>query len=581
MHRKLTKAKKSMKEKLVYAIGLLLILLAGCYNEAISQDQLKYTFELSAHQDRIDVELVYRPKVETDTISLLIPSSYDRNKMSNTVTIDNLQLISKGKLIKKGFDTYCYVGGDTTVTFTYSIPTFSSDTVQLPCSGDDYFIPAINQKFFHMYGDKSLVQPHFDTEEQRLFDVEIAWHNFPSQWHIANDYGVSAVVDGERENQYKYNLLEGDIGSSLFIGGALRKSSFAVDDKTFYVYLFGDWGFDEEKILATIQKIGETNLAVWAHFHHSKEYVITVMQKGRDDCGRYGGRNMFDSFVYYLPGKYTNDYFPLFYHALTHEFTHSWVGVDMVASSPNPGSMKWFTEGITDYYANRVTYQAGFIDEAGYLAKLNSFISDYRRSPYVSITNSDFVSGYIYDERLENFAYYKGAVFAFYLDGHIRKQSANKYNLDDYMSALYSDAGMMKIQDNLTLEVLIDIAKEALEIDLANIFEKHITNGEIIPITSPLINGLTMKKEASFQYGFDYINSIDGEVVTGVIRHSNAYRSGMRDGQKLTAIKGMTKDPNGKMIFEVQGDGGKMLVEFNPKGPPIDIPVVLALKSIE
>ena len=116
-----------------------------------AQDKLKYTFELSANQDRIDVKLEYNRQVTVDTLNMLIPSSYDRNKMSTAVTIENLQLRSEGELIKKGFDTYLYIGSDLSIHFTYSIPTISNDTTQLSCSGDDYFIPAINKKFFHMY----------------------------------------------------------------------------------------------------------------------------------------------------------------------------------------------------------------------------------------------------------------------------------------------------------------------------------------------------------------------------------------------------------------------------------------------
>ena len=65
-----------------------------------------YIFTLSDNQERIDVAMIYQSNSHTDSINLLVPSNYDRTKLSKSVLIENLTLQSKGELNKSGFDTY-------------------------------------------------------------------------------------------------------------------------------------------------------------------------------------------------------------------------------------------------------------------------------------------------------------------------------------------------------------------------------------------------------------------------------------------------------------------------------------------
>jgi len=544
-------------------------------------DELKYIFKLSDNRDKIEVTMIYESNNHTDSINLLVPSNYDRTKLSKSVLIENLTLISEGELHKSGFDTYQYLGEHQSIILTYSIPTFSNETERLLCEGEDYFIPAINKKFFHMYGDKSLVLPQYDIAEGQLYNLEIEWVNFPEEWHIANDFGITETNNGMRSIQFAQGLLEADLGSSLFFGGEYRKTTFSHNEINFHTYLYGQNKFEDEKLISSLKKIADTEMQLWKHFHHNKEYVISITQKG-EDCGRMGGRSMYDSFSFYLSGNFTEKYFPLiFANAFTHEFTHSWIGVDLVAKNPNWEEMKWFTEGFTNYYALRVNYNAGIITESQFLAILNGYIQNYLLSPYRSATNDEYVNGYRFDNKLEKLAYEKGAVFAFFLDGYIRRESANQYNIDDFMLSLLSIPSKAKIQKNLNHEIMNSISEETLEISITDLLDRYIVEGQDIPVISPLIELSELKKMTSFDYGFDFVNSMDNEIISGLKEDTNAFRNGLRNGQKLLGINGMTNKPSGKMILEVEGEEGNLIVEFQPSGSPIEIPIIKKLKPFD
>ena len=541
-------------------------------------DQLKYTFTLDDNKERIDVAITYQARILEDTVRLRIPSSYDRSKMTNTITIDNLRLTSEGDLIQAEFDKCKIISKQKIITLNYSIGTFSNDTTQLSCDGDDFFMPVINTKFFHMFGDKSMILPDFNVSEERRFNIELEWINFPKNWHIASDYGISNPDLKHRKKFYKEDVLQEDIGNSLFIGGKYEKTSFRVDDINFHIYLYGAWKFENEVLIDMIKKVAEAEMKVWNHFQHTKDYVISITQKGTNDCGRITGRNMFDSFCYYLPGKFTNDHLEFFRHHLTHEFTHTWIGANLAANNPKPGTVKWFTEGFTDYYANRVSLIAGYINNDQYISKLNEFIQIYKLSPYRSLNIHQFDKNYLFDERLENLAYQKGAVFAFYFDGYIREKTENKANLDDLMMVLLSDTYVTTMNQNITIDFINDVAKKSLELDVSELFERYITNGEIIPIYSPLIETMDTIEKTSFDYGFDYLTSIEEEVIHSVVNNSNAYNAGLRNGQKFLGITRMTSNPNEKMILNVSDEKGMHTVEFYPKGEVISVPVITKLK---
>lgn len=543
-------------------------------------DALNYTLQLNEARDRINVTLEYHPESKLDTFEFMLPSNYDRMQMSQTVTVQHLQLLSKGELIQVEAEKYQVLNPSSSIRLSYTLPTFSKDPSQLPCSGDDYFIPAINTQFFHLYGDKSLIVPHYAINDRRKFDLTMGWVDFPEVWHIANDLGISKVIDGKRQTQHAEGLLLADIGNSLFIGGEYTPTGFSVGNKNFHLYLYGEWKLDEALLIEEIEQIAQAELSLWSHFNHDNDYVISITQKGKDDCGRMGGRNMYNSFCFYLPGKFTNDHIPLFYSSLVHEFTHTWIGVDIVVNNPAPASMKWFTEGFTDYYANRICLKTGYFSHAQYIAQLNESISAYLLSPYRSLTLKEFQDGYLYDERLENFAYDKGAVFAFYLDGYFRAQSEGQVTLDDFMAALFKDSSAQKMNRNLTNDFINSIAKEEFNQDISDLIATYIVEGAIIPISSPLIKATRTNEKIDFEYGFDYINSINTETICGVKENSNAYKAGLRSGQQFLALYHMTSDPNGKMILGVSDDQGKHKIEYNPQGERVTLPVITELRQV-
>ena len=428
------------------------------------QNKLFYKFQLNESRDSIYVTMMYQ--FSKDDVSFSVPFNYDNTTLTNSVLIKNLELLTEGELIEEEDGVYRYTGKEKRINLKYTVTNVSSSPEYLPCQGSAYFQPAITTNFFHMYGDMSLVLPRNIGDNQNYFDLEIEWIGFPDDWHMANDFGISKLKIGHRLKQFGKDLTIENLGESLFFGGDYRKTEFSTNGINFHTYIYGDFQFTDQDLVSQIEAISKSQMQYWKHFNHTNEYVISITQKGKD-CGKLNGRNMFDSFSFYLSGNFTKKHIPIiFSRALTHEFTHSWIGTNLIGNNPRWEEMRWFLEGFTEYYSWLINLKANVINNDDYLSILNSKISSYFRTPYAKTTLKEFVEKYQFSDKFRKLAYDKGAVFAFYLDGYIRNQSKNKYNLKDYMIVLL-DTEKERINGNLNTKILVDLANEYFNVEIS------------------------------------------------------------------------------------------------------------------
>ena len=324
-----------------------------------------------------------------------------------------------------------------------------------------------------------------------------------------------------------------------------------------------------------LKRVANAEMQLWQEFHHDKEYIISITQRG-EKCGKLEGRSMYNSFSFYFSGKFKSAHLPLLFDLVfTHEFTHTWIGTNLLSESTSWESMKWFIEGFTDYYALRINLESGLISEKQYIDKLNQAIQLYLLSPYRESSLETYINNFRFDEKLEKLPYNKGAVFAFYLDGYIRDKSSGKYNLDDLMRAILNSPGKEQIKGNLNYHLMHDISQEELGIPISSIIESHIVNGELIPIVSPIIDSVKHQKMDLFDYGFDFAESIKEEVVIGLRESTHAYQQGLRNGQKIVAIKQFAHQTDQEVILIVKNEKEESIIRFSPQGAKVNVPVIL------
>ncbi len=267
---------------------------------------------------------------------------------------------------------------------------------------------------------------------------------------------------------------------------------------------------------------------------------------------------------------------------LAHEYFHLWNVKRLRPEALGPFDYEnenythhlWLSEGFTSYYANYITWKAGFIPETDFLKETASNIAYVENMPgnYVqTVAEASFDAWIKYYRPNENsrnatISYYsKGEVLGTFFNLWILKNSKGQKNLNDLMQYLYQTTYVEKSRgftDQEVMEAFSYIAgKSAKEIFKKNIF------GLEWPDFKGLFN----------DFGFELKdkNENNQDPYLGLFVRSNEILSIMKDGpadlaglsvqDKINQVNGLSweefnknisnQKPGEEVIFNVTRDG--------------------------
>ena len=170
-------------------------------------------------------------------------------------------------------------------------------------------------------------------------------------------------------------------------------------------------------------------------------------------------------------------------YLFNHELFHNWIGHTI--TNENEEQQYWFSEGFTEYYTikNIAKNEINGLDKDYYIKKLNEFInvlytSPVKEAPNSEITYDNFWSSWDYS----NLPYKRGALFAFYLDHKIHKDSNGEKSLDNFMLSLKDDA--VKNSQKINHEYFLKKVNAFLKEDITPFFDTHIEKGKLYNLHS-------------------------------------------------------------------------------------------------
>ena len=137
---------------------------------------------------------------------------------------------------------------------------------------------------------------------------------------------------------------------------------------------------------------------------------------------------------------------PLLASLYAHEIFHSWNVKRLRPAeltpyrydAPQPTTLLWVSEGVTDYYADLAASRGGLVDAAGFLRLVGGRIEEVAALPPTALEDAS-LSTWVSPTDGTHYLYYaKGALVALLLDVLIRDASDNRRSLDDVMRDLYA-----------------------------------------------------------------------------------------------------------------------------------------------
>lgn len=184
-------------------------------------------------------------------------------------------------------------------------------------------------------------------------------------------------------------------------------------------------------------------------------------------------------------GKYNKDSVSTvpFLFTISHEIGHHWLGQKLDLDITN----QWFGEGFNDYITYFTLVASGLYRPEDFLKSFNEVLQKHYSSDLKNTPNDSVFGNYWKMGDYNKLPYRRGAIFAFYLDHQIRRESMNKYSIRDLLVGLKSIKSISASQ-NLTLEDFTTVAsrfvkKESIESDLEN----YIFYGNPIPLHSDML----------------------------------------------------------------------------------------------
>ncbi len=266
---------------------------------------------------------------------------------------------------------------------------------------------------------------------------------------------------------------------------------------------------------------------------------------------------------------------PVIMSIYAHEIFHSWNVKRLRPANlypyrydqPQPTTLLWVSEGITDYYADLAEVRGGVINPAGFYSATGEKISDVAASPPTSLEDAS-LSTWIHPRDGTGYIYYpKGSLAGFLLDIMIRDASNNSRSLDDVMRDLYT-TDYKNDRGFTTDEWWSAVSRAANGKSFADFYARYVDGREPFPYDAVLpLAGLRLARDTINEprVGIGTIQDSSGVHVTQIVPGSSAEAAGVRVGDVLLAVGGIAAaDPTWAEQFRAKYSRA-------PQGSPLPI----------
>jgi predicted metalloprotease with PDZ domain len=242
-----------------------------------------------------------------------------------------------------------------------------------------------------------------------------------------------------------------------------------------------------------------------------------------------------------MPQFLGSDFLPSLY---AHEIFHAWNVKRLrpeelwpyVYDRPQPTTLLWVSEGITDYYADLSLVRGGIIDAPGFYAATAGKINEVNDVPAVALEDAS-LSTWTHPVNGTGYIYYpKGSLAGFILDIMIRDATDNRRSLDDVLRELYQSE--YKRGSGFTnAEWWATVSRVAGGRSFDAFYERYIDGREPFPWDSILpVAGLRAVRDPQPRLGIFTAPDSGGIRITQLEPGGAAAEAGVREGDYLLAV---------------------------------------------
>jgi predicted metalloprotease with PDZ domain len=286
---------------------------------------------------------------------------------------------------------------------------------------ENHYRPIITKRYFHVFSDSFFILPTWDLAKE--FSIRIAWNHMPSNWQLANSFGVNQTLQDLKVPLWKFR-------NAVFAGGDFRILQRFDGSAPLNFAIRGSWSFTDDQICDLSRDIIRGERKFWNEDPSPKLELILPME-GYDT---QLAETRSDAISLYLSTAGKIDY--RLKQTLACDYFQSWIAGGIIYAEPQQ-LVYWFQKGFSEYYARLIMLRSGIISLDDYLENFNSVLDQYFTSPVRFEKNERLVKEYWSDPDLRILPSLRGDIFAHNLNYYIIKNSQAGKSLDDLMRDLY------------------------------------------------------------------------------------------------------------------------------------------------
>jgi predicted metalloprotease with PDZ domain len=404
--------------------------------------------------------------------------------------------------------------------------------------GNDYR-PIITPQFFHLIGHTFVVRP--DTVKSDTL-VIFRKGSFPNNVSFASDLEhqntTPLTLDSLSESINvggDFRVLDGGNGLRIAIRGALA-------------------GRDDRGWINVMQSVSSAQNAYWKS--PSQPYLITaiIFDPENQQSRQSGGTGLGDSFAFMatsnIKAEETN-------YVLSHEYAHSWIPRKIGGFDLTDGFLSsleyWLSEGFTDFVTLRVMARSGLLTPQTFADQFNQQLRQYDESAYKEKPNAETAKLFWSDRDAGQLPYYRGMLFATWIDYEIIKKTKGRKDFDDLLFEMQRLSGTAKAT------VLFRNTLKKFGMNADQLISNYIDQGKAVPVSDDIFapcGTITTSSERVFDAGFNFKELKEpGTPVTGVVENKAAWTAGLRNGIKLFGWSVYDGDTTREIVVQANIEG--------------------------
>ena len=332
-----------------------------------------------------------------------------------------------------------------------------------------------------------------------------------------------------------------DLKRGLLLAGRWKTDETQMQNSHLQVSITGQWKHPPREIQRLVRRLLRVQSEIFGGYPRNAGLIALIPTADRARVlATPGGA------VFYLPADVELDGDPDLVKDLALEHFKVWSGqlfaprLDTDPTGPyREGHAKWFTSGLSEYYAVRTMMGMGVLETGDFIPILNAWIKDYFGNPYSFNTPlAVSLAGYAQNPAIQRLMRVKGALMGLIIDMELRAGSQGLKTLDHLMQKMLrrfadNDAGFSN-QD--VREMLEELTKSSWE----GFFADHVEGTKILPLADLYRGGLIVIDQplAIFDLGFRTSGAAATNVpIVAVTAGSEAEKAGVRVGDIVRAIK--------------------------------------------